>query len=240
LTILYLVPVALVGIILQAAFIMQEHMEHYKKAVVLKGLAALIFVAIGVFGALLNNSVLSFGALNAAHEYALASLLIAIGLGFGMLGDICLNLRLVLKDGKKIFLAGIAAFLIGHLLYLAAIILQIQDTKALLIGIGAGIVCAAGLLIWIFKNITAQKVFKIFGIFYVGAVVVMTAVAVTKFILDGSSRSLVFMIGAILFTASDVILIFNMFSEHKKAWMRPTNLSLYYLGQLLIAGSLFM
>ena len=111
---------------------------------------------------------------------------------------------------------------------------------ALLIGIGAGIVCAAGLLVWIFKNITAQKVFKIFGIFYVGAVVVMTAVAVARVIVDYNLSALIFMIGAVLFTASDVILIFNMFSEHKKAWMRPTNLILYYIGQLLIAASLFI
>ena len=238
--ILFLVPIAFLGLILQAAFIVSEKMEKYKKAVVLKGLASLVFVALGVVGALLANHVLTIGALNAAGAENLVALLIAIGLGFGMIGDICLNLRLVLKDGKKIFLAGIAAFLIGHILYLAAIIMQIDSLQALLIGIGAGIVCAAGLLIWIFKNITAQKVFKIFGIFYVGAVVVMTAVAVTKVIIDFNYASLVFMIGAILFTASDVILIFNMFSEHKKAWMRPTNLSLYYIGQLLIAASLFI
>ena len=144
------------------------------------------------------------------------------------------------KEGKKVFLAGIAAFLFGHLLYLAAMILQIKDYMVLAIAVAAGIVCAAGLLIWIFKNITAEKVFKIFGIVYVGAVVVMTAVAVARVITDYSLSALVFMIGAVLFTASDVILIFNMFSDKKKVWMRSTNLSLYYIGQLLIAMSLFI
>lgn len=237
---LFLVPIGFLGLILQISFILNEKMEKYKKAVVLKGLASCVFVAMGVFGALLANHVLSIGALNAAGAEDTAALLIAIGLGFGLIGDVCLNLRLVMQDGKKVFLAGIAAFLIGHILYLIAIILQMPSRTALLIGIGAGIVCAAGLLVWIFKNITAQKVFKIFGIFYVGAVVVMTAVAVARVIVDYNLSALIFMIGAILFTASDVILIFNMFSEHKKAWMRPTNLILYYIGQLLIAASLFI
>ena len=235
-----LAPFALVGLILQVAFILNEKMERYKKAVVLKGLASAVFVAMGVVGALLSNAVIAPGALNGAKPVALAPMFIAIGLGFGLIGDVCLNLRLVLKEGKKVFLAGIAAFLIGHLLYLAAIILQMQNVNALLIGIGAGIVCAALLLIWIFKNITAEKVFKIFGIFYVGAVVVMTAVAAARVFTEFSYTSLTFLIGAVLFTASDVILIFNMFSEHKKAWMRPTNLMLYYVGQLLIAASLFV
>ena len=238
--IVFLLPVAFFGFILQAAFIMSEKMGQYKKAVVLKGLASLVFVGIGILGALLANSVVAIGALNAAHTNGIAAMLIAIGLFFGLVGDVCLNLRLVFQNGKKVFLAGIAAFLIGHLLYLAAIILQMDNLYALLIGVGAGIACAAGLLVWIFKNITAEKVFKIFGIFYVGAVVVMTAVAAAKLITDFSYGALLFFIGAVLFTASDVVLIFNMFSEHKKAWMRPTNLSLYYLGQMLIAASLFV
>ena len=238
--VLLLIPFAFFGFILQVAFIVREKMEQYKKAVVLKGLASLVFVGMGIIGALTANSVLPSGVINMAGKQSLAPWLIAVGLGFGLVGDVCLNLRLILKNGKKVFLAGIAAFLIGHLLYLAAIILKIQNVYALLIGIAAGIACAAALLIWIFKNITAEKVFKIFGIFYIGAVVIMTALAVVRLITDFHYSALIFAVGAVLFTASDIILIFNMFSTHKKAWMRPTNLSLYYFGQLLIAASLFI
>lgn len=239
-SLLFLVPFAFFGIILQTAFIVTEKMERYQKAVVLKGLASLVFVGMGTFGALAANSVVVYGALNAVRTASIAAVLIAIGLGFGLVGDVCLNLRLVLKNGKKVFLAGIAAFLIGHLLYLAAVIVQLRNLPALLIGTAAGIACAAGLLVWIFKNIEAEKVFKIFGIFYVGAVVVMACIAAAKVIVAFSYGSLLFLIGAVLFTASDIILIFNMFSQKKKAWMRPANLSLYYIGQLLIAASLFV
>ena len=49
----------------------------------------------------------------------------------------------------------------------------------------------------------------------------------------------VYAIGAVLFTASDIILIFNTFGGgDPKFSMRIGNLSLYYAGQILIALSL--
>lgn len=221
---IFIIPFAFLGLMVQVAFIMAEKREQFKKAVVLKGLASLIFVGIGALAYVLSPTRFS--------------LLILIGLACGLVGDVCLNLRLVFADGKKVFLAGIAAFLAGHLCYMAAMILQLKEQlPVLLISIGAGCAATAGLLVWIFKNITAEKVFKIFGVFYIGAVVIMTSLAAAITITAFELQALVFLIGAVLFTASDVILIFNMFSEHKKAWMRPTNLTLYYIGQLLIAAA---
>lgn len=221
--IIYII-LACVGIAIQAAFITVEKKEKYVPAVILKGLASCVFITLGLFGFL-----------SAKDSF---SRLIFIGLIFGGIGDVCLNLRLVFKDGKKIFLLGIAAFLVGHILYLAALIPETAP-KTLVICLAGGVVAAAVLLAWIFKNITAQKVFKIFGVFYVGAVVLMTAVSVGRVVENFAVSSLIYMIGAVLFTLSDVILIFNMFSEKKAAWMRPANLTLYYIGQLLISFSLF-
>ena len=221
---LILICLAVLGMAIQASFIVVEKKEKFVPAVVLKGLASCCFIALGLINFLKNPSTFSR--------------LIFIGLICGGVGDVCLNLRLCFKDGKKVFLGGIAAFLAGHIIYLCALV-PLVSAQALAIALAAGFVASALLLTWIFKNITAQKVFKIFGVFYVGAVVVMTAVSVALFIESMSAGALVYMIGAVLFTLSDIILIFNMFSEKKAAWMRPANLSLYYLGQLLIAFSLF-
>lgn len=220
----YLILLALAGLAIQVSFIIVEKKEKYVSAVVLKGLASCFFITLGLLGFLDSPGTFSR--------------LIFIGLIFGGIGDVCLNLRLIFKDGKKIFLAGIVAFLVGHILYLVALIAETAP-KTLIISLVAGVVAAVALLAWIFANITAQKVFKIFGIFYVGAVVLMTAVSVGRVVENFNISSLIYMIGAVLFTLSDIILIFNMFSEKKAAWMRPTNLTLYYLGQLLIAFSLF-
>jgi len=215
---------ALIGILLQAAFIIVEHKEQYTKAVILKGTAALLFCAIG------------FLSLNVTQDPGFARL-ICIGLCFGALGDILLNLRFVFPQiGQKIFLAGVAAFLAGHILYLAALIPLSDNLLPCLI---IGVLAAAALLAWIFKTLTVKLAFKIFGVLYIGAIVLMTSIAIGNVMTAPATAAWMHAIGAVLFTLSDIVLIFNTFGSEQKFSLRITNLSLYYLGQLLIAFSLF-
>lgn len=217
--------VALVGMVLQGIFIAVEHKEKYVPAVILKGLAALLFCVIGTaafLGASVNRGFAK---------------LVVIGLYCGMLGDILLNLRFVFpKLGQKIFLLGVAAFLSGHILYLCAIV---PLSRNLMLCLGVGVVLAAALLAWIFKTLTVKLAFKIFGVLYIGAIVLMTAVAVGNVISSSGAAAWMHAVGAALFTLSDIVLIFNTFGKEQKFSLRITNLSLYYLGQLLIASSLF-
>ncbi len=212
------------GLLIQIVFIAAEHMKKYLPAVILKGTASAVFILFGILSSVNCN------------RSDFAGWIIA-GLILGGIGDVCLNLRFVLKDSQKIFLAGVASFLLGHIMYLIALIPHAGNTLAYALIIG--IVLSFLLLKWIFSRIReVQKVMKIFGYVYIGAVVLMTCVSIGVYALDPSSTgSLVFMLGAILFTASDIILIFNMFGD-KQPWMRPTNLILYYIGQLMIAASL--
>ena len=155
-----------------------------------------------------------------------------------MVGDILLNLRYVFpKQGQKIFLAGILSFLIGHIMYLVALIPQ---ARHLWLFVAIGALVAACLLVYIFKTMEVKKAFKIFGVFYLGAVFIMCSIAIGIAIFAPSNRSIIFAIGAILFTASDVVLIFNTFSGVTRFSLRVTNLSLYYIGQMLIAYSMFL
>jgi len=154
-----------------------------------------------------------------------------------MAGDVLLNLRFVFpQNGQKIFLVGVVAFLTGHILYLCAII---PLSRNLLPCLAVGIVVAAALLAWIFKTLTVKLAFKIFGILYIGAIVLMTAVAIGNVLTVATVAAWMHAIGAVLFTLSDIVLIFNTFGKEQKFSMRITNLSLYYLGQLMIAASLF-
>ena len=163
--------------------------------------------------------------------------LIVFGLCFGALGDILLNLRFVFPaNGQKIFLMGVVAFLAGHILYLCAIVPLSQN---LLLGIVVGVVLAAALLTWIFKVLTVKPILKIFGVLYLGAIVLMTTVAIGNVIADPRAATWLYAAGGLLFTLSDLVLIFYTFGKVQKFSMRITNLTLYYLGQLLIAFSLF-
>lgn len=214
---------AYAGLLIQILFIYIEQQKKYVPAVALKGTASLFFVLLGFLG------------LSAATLPGFAKVVVA-GLVFGLLGDVCLNLRFVLeKAGQKVFLAGIAAFLVGHILYLAALIPLAAKVWVWLL---SGVIVAAALLYWILTSVEAEKAFKIFGVVYIGAVVLMTAVSVGVYVTRHTSGSLLYMVGAVLFTLSDIILIFNTFTKDGKAWMRPANLLLYYLGQVLIALSI--
>ena len=221
----YVYVLAAIGFLLQGLFIKSEHDEKYVAADILKGSASFFFVLIG-FLACRNT-------LNPLNTRFL------IGLIFGMIGDILLNLRYVFPEkGQKIFLIGILAFLIGHILYLLALLPQAGHVW-IWYCIIAGALAAAGLLAYIFKTMEVKKAFKIFGVFYLGAVFIMTAIAIGIAIFTPSKRAIVYAIGAVLFTASDVVLIFNTFSGVTRFSLRITNLLLYYIGQILIACSLF-
>lgn len=216
-----IILLAVVGAVLQGVFIATEHNKKYVAADVLKGTAAACFVLIGIIGYMTRTND-SFG------------MKIVIGLIFGMLGDILLNLRFVVGEekGQKVFLIGIVSFLIGHILYLAALIPLAAHT-AVCVLIGA--ILAAMLLAYIFNTMEVKKAFKIFGVFYLGAVIIMTVMAMDVAISVQTGRSIEYAIGAVLFMVSDIVLIFNTFSGTTRFSMRIANLSLYYIGQLLIA-----
>ena len=84
----YDIVLIIVGFILQALFIKVEHEEKYLLADILKGSASLMFVLLGYDAFTRVNNVFN-------KQFF-------IGLLFGMIGDILLNLRFVFKkNGQK-------------------------------------------------------------------------------------------------------------------------------------------
>ena len=212
-----LIPLCLV---FAGLFLYVENQGKYVAAVVLKGLASLCFVILGLL----------------ASPGTHMAKLIVTGLVLGCVADVMLNLRWVFKEkGQLIFLVGILIFLSGHLFYLAAILPMCASKLACIL---IGMVLTALLMVWIFKRITAKKAFKIFGVFYIGAIMILNCVAVGNLISAPSAFTGVFAAGAVLFLLSDIVLILNTFGSESKISLRITNIGLYYIGQLLIALSL--
>lgn len=215
---LYLVPICLVC---AAVFIVIERMKRYLVADVIKGVASTFFVVLGFLGALLSNDV------------AFARL-VMLGLFLGAVADVLLNLRYVYEGskGQLAFLAGIAVFLAGHVAYVCACL---PHCRALPLAFVSGVVLAALLLYWIFGRIEAKMAFKVFGVFYIGVIVVLNCVALVTLASAPNAHWAVFFAGTLLFLVSDVILILNTFGPKASFVMRVSNLMLYYVGQLLIA-----
>lgn len=212
-----LIPLCL---LLAAVFLWQERKKNYVPAVALKGAASACFVALGFL--------LSPGTGTAR--------LITTGLLLGCVADVLLNLRYVFaKKGQLVFLVGILVFLTGHVFYLAAIL---QGAGHGLLCAVIGVVLTALLMVWIFRRITAKMALKVFGVIYIGAIVLLNTVAVGNLLAAPSAFTAIFAVGALLFLVSDIVLILNTFGRETKQSLRVTNISLYYVGQLLIALSL--
>ncbi len=206
--------------VLAVVFLRKEAAGQYVPAVILKGLASLCFVGIGLICSPGNQ----------------VSRLIVAGLIIGCVADVLLNLRMVFEEkGQPIFLVGILVFLTGHIMYLAAV-LPLCSSKLMCIIIG--IILTAILMIWIFKRVTAKPAFKIFGVVYIGAIMLLNCVAIANVIAAPSPFNIMFAAGAIFFLVSDIVLILNTFGSEFRQSLRNTNISLYYIGQLLIAFSL--
>ena len=215
-----MIPVILLCLVLAALFLYQEGRENYVPAVILKGLASLCFVVLGL--------ICSPG----THP----ARLVVIGLVLGCVADVLLNLRMVFKEkGQLIFLVGILVFLSGHILYLAAV-LPMSPNWILCFAVAA--VLTTLLMIWLFKQISAKPAFKIFGVFYIGAIMLLNCVAFANLFAAPSAFTGLFAAGAVFFLVSDVVLILNTFGPETRRSLRVTNISLYYIGQLLIALSL--
>lgn len=221
---LWLCPVCLV---LAAIFIWVEKSERYVAADAIKGAASLVFVVLGLLSASLASD---------AADPAYVSLIL-VGLVIGAVADVVLNLRYVFEGskGKAAFLAGILVFLAGHVAYLLAVA---RHCSMLPLFVGIGLVLTGALMMWIFGRIEAAPAFKIFGVFYIGAITVMNCVAIGALISNPSAHAAMFVCGALLFLLSDIILILNTFGPESRFTWRVSNLMLYYVGQLLIALSL--
>ena len=208
--------------VLAGVFLSVESRKKYVLAVILKGLASLCFVGIGLL----------------CSPGTHAAKLIVCGLVIGCIADVLLNLRMVFSEkGQLIFLVGILVFFTGHILYLAAVT---GMSSCLAVCIAAGIILTALLMIWIFKRITAKTAFKVFGVVYIGAIMLLNCIAVGNLITAPSAFTAVFAAGAALFLISDIVLILNTFGGEFRQSLRNTNISLYYAGQILIAFSLLL
>lgn len=217
-----------IGFILQSLFIKAELASRMVKAVVLKGLAAAFFVALGSYLTALFPS-----------QYAK---LVLIGLILGMIGDILLNLRYVVSEKKStiVFALGILAFLSGHFLYIASLF-HIGGSSILVWSLCLTVVLSLLAIPQLMKRITApSKGLKIFGYVYLVIVTLMFCTSASLLIRGFvGDRTIVFVLGALSFIVSDFIMIYYNFGKKIPA-LRATNLLTYYLGQVLIAITIML
>lgn len=154
---------------------------------------------------------------------------ILIGLTLSLIGDI-----LLIFPSDRAFLAGLVAFLLGHLAYLVTLTLH----------------GGWGWADWILLALVAVPAIKIYGLLkpglgamrvpvlvYITIISLMVQRALSTLFVSHFDRPAAWMVatGAVLFYLSDVILAYSRFVRPLKGL--PFSLILYYAGQTLIGLS---
>lgn len=209
----------------QIFFLAAEAKKHIRLSLLLKGLASASFVALGIYCMQKTGNTLFAG-------------FVVSGLILDAIADVVFNIRFLRpKQEKTSFLAGTAFFFAGHLLYLASL-LQIASFRVILFSaVITAVVIVTAVLIVPMKRL--PPAYRVAGVIYFTTICLMVCMACGNFLTDFNSKNtLLYLAGAVLFISSDIILVTNTFTKHKKYGLRVTNLVLYYTGQLLISFSL--
>lgn len=194
----------------------------------IKALASLSFIMLGLSKLILGHQMMEevFG-------------WVILGLAAGMIGDIVLALRPLRpkEEDKTIIVMGIIAFSLGHIFYLLGL-----NTAEPFHWISFGFGLIAAILIFIASIMMKfnMGIAKYPSYFY--AFLIFTMIG-QSLILTGSYANneayILFMIGAILFGVSDLVLAPIYYAGSKSKLMVALNLTTYYGAQILIALSLF-
>lgn len=222
---LLLAALVAAGCVLQVRFVRADRVHRYDAAALLKGLAALAFVLVGVVGAL-----------DAPSPEANT---VCLGLALGAVGDALHALRFVLPERKRLlFNVGAASFLFGHLAYLVAVV---PACAAPTRGLAASCALALAVDATVLPRVRVQSRAE----FVAGGAYLAVTSAVVGFAAAGaaatpSASKATLAVGAAAFLASDVMLAVNNFGGVNSPRLRAVSLGTYYAGQTLIALSLAM
>ena len=200
-----------------------EHQRHARLRVISKLVASSAFVMIGLEALELP-----------AVPYGEFAVIILAGLGLGAIGDAAL-----LGHGKRWFLAGLVAFLFGHIAYVVAVsFLEPPQSWIPLAGPLAVVPVLVGTaaLILLWPKLGSMKIAVILYVITI-VTMVIAAIAVARGTTMSDPHRYVFVAGAAMFFVSDLAVARDRFVARtfaNKAWGLPA----YYTGQLLIAWSL--
>jgi uncharacterized membrane protein YhhN len=148
-----------------------------------------------------------------------------VALALGLASDVFLMLP------RDMFLAGLVAALLEHIVYIAGFLIRGVHVAPLLIALAIALVSVAVFLPAIYRAVRAkQPQLGTPVLAYVAVFVVMVAAA-------GASGSLVALAGALLFFYSDAILAWNRFVR-PLPYGRLVNIVPYHAGEALLVLSL--
>lgn len=221
-----MVPYVVTGIsvVIISIFIYTNFRITQKQRTIIKTIASLSFLAVGITAFLYGSGDRTYG------------YMILLGLTLGVLGDIALGLEGVYKKTEHVwFIIGTVAFLLGHVTYISLFVMMSPVTLGDVLMASA---LALGFMIVGNKVHVNYKYMTIANI-YMAIIAFMVIKAGSLLPLLGMTTSNIMVaLGAILFVISDIILAFLYLGDKNHIYLKIVNLASYYSGQLLIALSI--
>ncbi|MFP4479184.1 MAG: lysoplasmalogenase family protein [Candidatus Izemoplasmatales bacterium] len=201
----------------------------------LKGLTSFTFIFLYAYG-VYHYLITSIDQINESKIV----LIVAIGLGLvmGLLGDLFLEVQYFFSKGKiKQIKYGMIVFGIGHLFYIGAMTELIRfNPLSLVIGLFMTLVTYIGAK---GMKLDFEKL-KIYVYGYSFVIFTMMGQSIFQAIeLNANTFSMMFLVGAIFFSISDLLLAPVYFKKETSKLFVIANLGTYYLGQTMIAFSIF-
>lgn len=156
-----------------------------------------------------------------------------IALGFSFFGDV-----LLMFSGELFFIAGLVSFLIAHLLFIKIVIERIKEFNFIkLIFSTIPFLAVLSLLIFTLKDSLHEMLWPV--IIYGLTIATFGTVSLIDFLNTKSKRSMLMLLGAIIFMISDSLLAINKF--YNAAYVLEVIVMVtYVLAQYLIYRSMIL
>ena len=221
------------GLILLVVFVSKRTAKVTLQVAFLKAVVSVCFILTALFAMVENPDCPK-----------LVGALVAAGGVWGLLGDIALDLKYVFKKYEKEYLtAGFSCFGVGHLFYIAALIVaygfNIKPTLSALFPMAVSV-----LIVFLSEPIMKVKYgeFKKITVAYLIVLGYVLGLSWGYLIFDYSISALVFSIGFLLFIGSDIFLSGLYFGATEKDRTNRVSIVLnhllYYSAQFAIAIAL--
>ena len=227
----------ILGVGMSTVFIISKVINYSVKTIIFKTIASLFFLAIAILAFCLTGK----------DDYFLFKLFTILGLFFGLLGDVFLGFKYITTKTKNAWiLAGMFAFLLGHVFYIVALLVGFYikgHPIAIILPFLLPAVFITGYLIVAKKvGINFGKGMLPVGIFYLYCLSSMVFSSLCMAILHQFAMPTIvmFLVGAVFFACSDMMLTGAYFKPGKRSKTYMATYSVfYYVAQFVIAFSIF-
>jgi uncharacterized membrane protein YhhN len=220
--------IVFLGAVAMILFLIYRDRRGSVKALLYKTVASFLFVSVAFVAFMVNPG----------QDVAPFAMIIMMGLICGLIGDILLDLKIIYKESSSLYLhAGMVAFLVGHLFYVAALIGYFGFNwipLVIALALAVIIMCVSKFILkFDFAEHTVDTYAYSFVLSYM-----MTQACYAAIVQGFTACTVLLAAGSILFLLSDLVLSMTYYGNKDSRVFIAANHILYYAAQFTIALSI--